>query len=143
MSVLAAESQRRLWVRPTGVLLPVAFLVLVILAAFTLVPEPIAPHNPITLAMSDRLKPPSLAHPFGTDEGGRDVFSRVVYGARYSLGVAILIVFVSALFGVLYGAASGMARGSVDNLMMRIVDVFFGFPVLVLALAIAASMGRG
>ncbi|RFC69431.1 MULTISPECIES: ABC transporter permease [Mesorhizobium] len=129
--------------RPKGVLLPLALLVLAILAAFTLLPGVIAPHDPIALAMADRLKPPSLTHIFGTDEGGRDVFSRIVYGTRYSLGVAIAIVFASALFGVIYGAISGMARRGIDNLMMRIVDLFFGFPALVLALAVAASIGRG
>ena len=142
MSVLAASP--RLWkARPSGALLPLALIFLAILAAFALFPALIAPDNPIALAMSDRLKPPSLLHLFGTDEGGRDVFSRVVFGTRYSLGVAIAIVFVSALFGVLLGAFSGMAGGGLDNLMMRIVDLFFGFPALVLALAIAASMGRG
>ncbi|MCX5516427.1 ABC transporter permease [Kaistia algarum] len=120
-----------------------ALLVILVLVAFTLVPGLIAPHDPVALAMVDRLKPPSFAHLFGTDEGGRDIFSRVVYGTRYSLGVAIAIVFASALFGVVYGAVSGMARGSIDNVMMRIVDLFFGFPALVLALAVAASIGRG
>ncbi|WP_354489476.1 ABC transporter permease [Mesorhizobium robiniae] len=124
-------------------LTPLALLVVVVLAAFTLLPGLIAPHDPVALAMADRLKPPSLAHWFGTDEGGRDIFSRVVYGTRYSLGVAVAIVFASALFGVVYGAVSGMARGWVDNLLMRIVDLFFGFPALVLALAVAASIGRG
>ncbi|MBN9016569.1 MAG: ABC transporter permease [Rhizobiales bacterium] len=129
--------------RPRGVLAPVALLVIVILIAFALVPGLIAPDSPVALNMADRLKPPSLAHLFGTDEGGRDIFSRVVFGTRYSLGVAIAIVFASALFGVVYGAISGMARGSADNVMMRIVDLFFGFPALVLALAVAASIGRG
>lgn len=129
--------------RPRGVLAPVALVVIVILIAFALVPGLIAPDSPVALNMADRLKPPSLAHLFGTDEGGRDIFSRVVFGTRYSLGVAIAIVFASALFGVVYGAVSGMARGSIDNVMMRIVDLFFGFPALVLALAVAASIGRG
>ncbi|OHV66403.1 peptide ABC transporter permease [Mesorhizobium sp. LCM 4577] len=140
---MSTEPTRRTIARPKGVLLPLALLVLVILAAFTLLPGLIAPHDPIALAMADRLKPPSLTHIFGTDEGGRDVLSRIVYGTRYSLGVAIAIVFASALFGVIYGAVSGMARQGVDNLMMRIVDLFFGFPALVLALAVAASIGRG
>lgn len=142
MSVSSEPMRRRSW-RPKGVLTPLALLIVAVLAAFTLLPGLIAPHDPITLAMSDRLKPPSLTHLFGTDEGGRDVFSRVVYGTRYSLGVAIVIVFASALFGVIYGAVSGMARGWVDDLLMRIVDLFFGFPALVLALAMAASIGRG
>ncbi|CDX13179.1 D-ala-D-ala transporter subunit; membrane component of ABC superfamily [Mesorhizobium plurifarium] len=140
---ISTQPTRRTIARPKGVLLPLALLVLVILAAFTLLPGLIAPHDPIALAMADRLKPPSLTHIFGTDEGGRDVFSRIVYGTRYSLGVAIAIVFASALFGVIYGAVSGMARQGIDNLMMRIVDLFFGFPALVLALAVAASIGRG
>lgn len=140
---ISTQPTRRTIARPKGVLLPLALLVLVILAAFTLLPGLIAPRDPIALAMADRLKPPSLTHIFGTDEGGRDVFSRIVYGTRYSLGVAIAIVFASALFGVIYGAVSGMARRGIDNLMMRIVDLFFGFPALVLALAVAASIGRG
>jgi peptide/nickel transport system permease protein len=140
---ISTQPARRTITRPKGVLLPLALLVLAILAAFTLLPGLIAPHDPIALAMADRLKPPSLTHIFGTDEGGRDVFSRIVYGTRYSLGVAIAIVFASALFGVVYGAVSGMARPGIDNLMMRIVDLFFGFPALVLALAVAASIGRG
>lgn len=140
---ISTQPARRTFARPKGVLLPLALLVVVILAAFTLLPGVIAPHDPIALAMADRLKPPSLTHIFGTDEGGRDVFSRIVYGTRYSLGVAIAIVFASALFGVIYGAISGMARRGIDNLMMRIVDLFFGFPALVLALAVAASIGRG
>lgn len=143
MSVSPQAARRRMITRPKGLLLPLALLVLAILAAFTLVPGLIAPHDPIALAMADRLKPPSFTHIFGTDEGGRDVFSRIVYGTRYSLGVAIVIVFASALFGVIYGAVSGMARGGIDNLMMRIVDLFFGFPALVLALAVTASIGRG
>ena len=137
------QTARRRRGRPRSVLAPLALLVIVILIAFALVPGLIAPDNPVALNMAERLKPPSFAHLFGTDEGGRDIFSRVVYGTRYSLGVAIAIVFASALFGVVYGAVSGMARGSIDNVMMRIVDLFFGFPALVLALAVAASIGRG
>ena len=141
MSTPTEESRRAGQSR--GVLAPLALLVIVVLAAFALLPGIIAPHDPIALAMADRLKPPSAAHLFGTDEGGRDIFSRVVYGTRYSLGVSIAIVFASALFGVVYGAISGMARGWLDDIMMRIVDLFFGFPALVLALAVAASIGRG
>lgn len=128
---------------PRGGLTWMALLIVVLLALFTLVPGLVSAQNPIALNMAERLKPPSLTHLFGTDEGGRDIFARVVHGTRYSLGVAVAIVFASVIFGVLYGAVSGMARSWVDNLMMRIVDLFFGFPALVLALAIAASLGRG
>jgi peptide/nickel transport system permease protein len=124
-------------------LLLLAWLIVAALAAFALFPGWIAPADPIFLDIAHRLQGPSLAHPFGTDEGGRDIFSRVVYGTRYSLGVSAGIVLAAALFGVAYGAASGMARRRVDNLLMRIVDLFFGFPALVLALAVAAAIGRG
>ena len=103
----------------------------------------IAPHDPIILDVVHRLQPPSLAHPFGTDEGGRDLLTRVIYGARYSLGVAVGIVLAAAIFGVIYGAVGGMARPWLDDLLMRVVDLFFGIPALVLALAMAAAIGRG
>ena len=120
-----------------------AWLIVAALVAFVLAPGWIAPSDPIILDIAHRLQGPSLAHPFGTDEGGRDILSRVVHGARYSLGVSVGIVLAAALFGVAYGAASGMAGPRLDNLLMRIVDLFFGFPALVLALAVAAAIGRG
>lgn len=120
-----------------------AWAIVIVLAAFALFPSLIAPYDPVILDIGNRLKGPSLLHLFGTDEGGRDIFSRVVHGTRYSLGVAVAIVFAAALFGVIYGAISGMAARIVDDVMMRIVDLFFGFPALVLALAVAAAIGRG
>lgn len=113
------------------------------LAAFVIAPDLITSKSPITLDIVNRLKPPSLVNPFGTDEGGRDILSRIIHGTRYSLGVAMLVVAAGAAFGVAYGAVSGMARPWVDNVLMRIVDVFFGFPALVLALTVAAAIGRG
>jgi peptide/nickel transport system permease protein len=120
-----------------------AWLVVVALLAFALFPSFIAPHSPIALDVANRLKPPSFPHPFGTDEAGRDILSRVIHGTRYSLGLALVIVVSAAIFGVCYGAISGMAARWLDNLMMRVVDVFLGFPALVLALAMAAALGRG
>jgi len=113
------------------------------LLVFALIPGAIAPYDPIKLDILHRLQPPSLAHPFGTDEAGRDILSRLIHGTRYSVGLAVFVVFSAAVFGVVYGAISGIARRGVDEVMMRIVDVFFGFPVLVLALAVAAALGRG
>jgi len=119
-------------------------LALVLLLVLIAIAAPaIAPYDPIRLQPKDRLLGPSLAHWFGTDEGGRDIFSRVVYGTRYSLGVSVAIVFAAAVFGVAYGAISGMASRRVDDVMMRTVDLFFGFPALVLAMAVAAAIGRG
>jgi len=120
-----------------------ALAIVVALAVFALMPGWIAPYDPIALNVIDRLKPPSLAHPFGTDEAGRDIFSRVIYGTRYSMGVAMAIVASAAVIGTVYGTISGMAPRWLDNLMMRFVDLVFGFPALVLALAISAAVGRG
>lgn len=124
-------------------LLLLAWLIVAALALFVFFAGVLAPYDPIILNIGQRLHPPALDHLFGTDEGGRDIFSRVVYGTRYSLGVSVAIVFAAAVFGVAYGAVSGMASRRVDDVMMRIVDLFFGFPALVLAMAVAAAIGRG
>jgi len=124
---------RRLWVGGTLALL----LVLVV------APGLLARGDPYALHVEDRLEGPSLHHPFGTDEAGRDILDRVVYGARVSLGTAALIVAAAAAFGTCYGALSGWVGGRLDRLLMRVVDLFLAFPYLVLAMAIAASLGRG
>lgn len=140
-----AQVFRLAWVRSSrpAILTVAAAVVLVFLAACAFMPERIATGDPIRLDVPQRLQPPSLAHPFGTDEGGRDLYSRVVYGTRNSLGVAVAVVLIAAAFGVVYGAAAGLIGGRVDELLMRIVDLFLAFPAFVLALAVAASLGRG
>jgi peptide/nickel transport system permease protein len=101
-----------------------------------------APYDPSRLDVINRLQPPSLHHLFGTDEAGRDIFSRVIFGARVSVGSSIVIVGLAAGFGTLLGAIAGWFGGKVDWYLMRIVDVFLSFPYLVLAMALAASLGR-
>lgn len=95
------------------------------------------------LFMREALQSPSRHHPFGTDEAGRDVFSRVIHGIRYSLGMALAIVVIGAVVGTLFGAIAGIAGGRIDELMMRVVDIFLAFPTFVLAMAVAAAAGRG
>lgn len=128
--------------RPSFLILFAAAVVLILLA-FAIAPGLIATGDPIKLDVPNRLAPPSLGHPFGTDEGGRDIFSRVVFGTRNSLGIAVTVVLGSALFGIPFGAVAGLAGGAVDEVLMRIVDLFLAFPAFVLALALAASLGRG
>jgi peptide/nickel transport system permease protein len=128
--------------RPALLTLPAAIIILVLLA-FAVAPDRFATGDPIQLNVPNRLMGPSLDHPFGTDEGGRDLYSRVVYGTRNSLGIAVAVVLMSALFGVLYGAVAGLARGIVDDVLMRIVELFLAFPAFVVALAVAAALGRG
>jgi len=117
-------------------------IVLAVVAVAILMPNLIAPQDPFTLDVVNRLKPPSMGHLFGTDEAGRDIFSRVVHGARITIGSALAIVFFAALFGTVIGAVAGWFGGRIDSYFMRIVDVFLAFPYLVLAMALAASIGR-
>lgn len=102
-----------------------------------------APHSPLDLDVMHRLEPPSAGHPFGTDESGRDNFSRVIYGARITIPVALGVIAVASAFGVAVGAVSGYAGGWTDEALMRFVDVVLAFPSIVLAMAITAALGPG
>jgi len=117
------------------------FLVAVIGAA-ALAPL-VAPADPLKQNLSDALAPPSERHPLGTDDLGRDVLTRLLYGARLSLGAACLAVAIAALSGVPVGLMAGYAGGALDDLLMRLVDAVQAFPALVLAMAIAAALGPG
>jgi peptide/nickel transport system permease protein len=114
----------------------VAWLVVAIFAPF------IAPHDPLAQTFAPA-QSPSGAHLFGTDELGRDVLSRVIYGARVSVPIALLLVSLAALIGGLVGALAGYFRGIVDGISMRMVDLVFAFPPIILAMVVAAVLGRG
>jgi len=118
--------------------------VLLIVAAVTAglwVPQHYGRPNDIPAqVMAHRFLPPSLAHPLGTDDLGRDLFSRVVYGARTSLTVGALAVFVSVIIGVLFGAISGFYGGWPDGVIMRVADVFLAFPYILFAMVILVTL---
>ncbi len=103
----------------------------------------IAPYSAIEQAFSVQLRPPSFAHPFGTDEFGRDIFSRVVYGTRVALIVGVLSDGIAVALGVLLGVVSGYFRGWVDSAVMRVMDVMLAFPYLLLAMIVVAILGPG
>jgi peptide/nickel transport system permease protein len=124
-------------------LLIVSGLLVLVLAVAALFPDLITNKPTAGLNMKEAFKSPSWSHPFGTDEAGRDIFTRVIHGTRYSLGMALGIVLIAAAVGTLYGAVSGFAGGWADEIMMRLVDIFLAFPAFVLAMAIAAAAGRG
>jgi len=130
-----------------GAICSMASLWPVVLAAVWILlivaPELVAEHNPYTLHPSEALLPPSGNHWFGTDEAGRDIFSRCVYGVRYSIGVSLGIVGCAATIGSLVGALAGLGNRWLDGLVMRTTDVFLAFPYLILAIAIAAAEGPG
>jgi peptide/nickel transport system permease protein len=118
-----------------------AALVVVVLIAGLLSPL-VAPFDP-TLITPDALAPPTRAHLFGTDDLGRDIFSRVLYGARISPLVGLLAVAISASVGVTMGLIAGYAGGPADNVLMRVVDILLSFPGIVLAIGVVAILGPG
>jgi peptide/nickel transport system permease protein len=122
---------------------PLALVGLAIIGAWAVIAlfaPLIAPQNPLLQKFSI-LAGPSGAHWFGTDELGRDVFSRVLFGARITLPLAVILVIVAMLIGAALGGIAGFFGGWVDNLIMRLADLVFAFPGIILALAIAAALG--
>ena len=109
----------------------------------TIQPFALAPYDPMATRVGGPYESPSLPHPMGTDRIGRDMFSRVLFGTRFSVTIGLIVTAIAATFGVIYGGISGYFGGRIDDLFMRIVDLVFAFPGLVLALVIVAMLGRG
>jgi peptide/nickel transport system permease protein len=104
----------------------------------------IATHGPYEQNLAQRLLPPGThGHWLGTDEFGRDIFSRLVYGARVTLYIVVLVALIAAPIGLIVGTASGYLGGWLDAVLMRITDIFLAFPSLILALAFVAALGPG
>ncbi|KQO01451.1 hypothetical protein ASF12_15450 [Paenibacillus sp. Leaf72] len=103
----------------------------------------ISPYDPLEQNMDMLLQAPSLSHPFGTDEYGRDILSRIFYGSRISLMVGIVGVVISVVFGVAFGTIAGYFGGKIESVIMRITDIFMAFPGFLLALAIVSVLGPG
>lgn len=122
-------------------LVMVTFILLVSIVLPPLVPYPEDATGAVHVR--DRLLPPSREHLFGTDDMGRDVFSRVIVGARYSLVSGVVVLSIAISIGVTLGAIAGYFGGRVNMLIMRFTDIFFTIPALILALAISAALGRG
>ena len=97
----------------------------------------------ITQHMADRFKPPSAEHIFGTDGFGRDMFARIIFGARISLFVGVITIALALVAGALIGASAGYYGGKIDEFLMRIMDVFLAIPQMILAIAIVAALGTG
>ena len=118
-----------------GVIICLFWIIMAIIAPF------VAPYDPVVQDLTLRLKAPSAAHIFGTDNFGRDIFSRVIYGGRYSLLACCLTVVIAGCIGTIYGAIAGYVGGAVDNVMMRLSEMILSFPSLILAMIINAVMG--
>ena len=102
-----------------------------------------SPFNPLQPAMKVRLNAPSLEHLFGTDQLGRDVFTRVLYGGRSTLAAALAVVAAGSLIGTLIGAIAGFGPRWLDEVLMRVTDMVLAFPIIILAMAVAAALGNG
>lgn len=110
------------------------------LLALAAIPRVIAPADPVKIVLAERLRPPSPAHPFGTDDFGRDVFTRVVYGARISLASALAVITASILVGGAVGTVSGYRGGWSDEILMRVTDMFMAFPPILLAMVVVVVL---
>ncbi|MFN4127765.1 ABC transporter permease [Pannonibacter indicus] len=136
----AYRTLRALLRNPLTVVGLVIILTLLLTAAFA---PWIAPYSPIEGQLTDRLLPPSAAHWMGTDELGRDIFSRVIHGARITLFIVLLVAIISAPLGLIIGAVSGYFGGLADRIIMGLTDIFLSMPRLILALAFVAALGPG
>ena len=103
----------------------------------------LVPRDPLAQNIAERTRPPSRAHPFGTDRFGRDVLSRVVHGARITLTIGAVVATVSLATGVVVGTLAGYHGGRVDGALMRAVDVFMSFPGILVAISVMAVLGQG
>lgn len=103
----------------------------------------VATHNPTQQDLRSRLQPPSAEHWLGTDNFGRDIYSRIVYGARISLRVGLISVTIALCLGGTMGLTAGFFGGRIDSVLMRIVDVLLALPAILLALAVVATLGPG
>ncbi len=119
-----------------GVIIVLAWIVIAVLAPV------IAPYSPTVQAFKVRNKPPSAEHWFGTDELGRDIFSRVLYGAQLSLPIGFILISLASVIGTIVGLVSGYFGGWVDEVIMRLTDLIFAFPIIILAMTIATALGR-
>jgi peptide/nickel transport system permease protein len=124
-----------------GAMLGLGILVLLLFTA--VFADQIRPYDPDFIQVGDKFLPPSSSHWLGTDDLGRDIFSRIVDGTRISLRVALLVLFIAGVVGTVLGVVAGYFGGLVDEVVMRTADIFFAFPSFLLAMAIVAALGPG
>jgi len=117
--------------------------ILAFMAFTALLPQLFTSYNPVVMTISERMQPPGPLHPFGTDQYGRDILARVLYGGRYSLIMGTLPILLAAGAGIVLGLLAGYYGGWADAVIMRVMDVWVAFPIILLALAIVTVLGPG
>jgi peptide/nickel transport system permease protein len=142
LTMMVPAHPARRWGGPWTIGIAGAAIIVLWSAVAVLAPR-IAPHPPLEVDVLVRLKPPSVEHVFGTDSLGRDVLSRVLVGARVSLPAGLVVVLLAAAFGTIYGGVAAYGGAKTEELQMRVTDLFLSFPPLLLAMAIAAGLGKG
>jgi peptide/nickel transport system permease protein len=146
MAATLSPTRRMAWARTWGriaaspVTLTGLIMLAIVIVCVGILPS-LLPTDPTAINLRARLAPPSWAHLFGTDEVGRDIFTRVMHGGRVSIGVALFVVAVSASVGTVIGGLSGILGGRIDTVIMRVMDVVLAVPSLVLTMALAAALG--
>jgi len=115
--------------------------VVILLVLIAILASLLSPHDPFEQKLENRLLNPCFEYPFGTDDLGRCIFSRLIFGTRYSLAIGVTVVGITALVGTTLGIVSGYSRGIIDETLMRIVDIVLAFPGIILALVIAGILG--
>jgi len=125
---------------PSGI---AGLIILSAIILITILAPVISPYDPTTQDWENVLSSPSIDHPFGTDEYGRDVMSRIFWGSRITLIAGLFVVSIAALIGTILGLVAGYYEGVVGNVIMRLTDLFLAFPSLLLAILIVATIGRG
>ncbi|CAN5675482.1 ABC transporter permease [soil metagenome] len=148
LSSMTAVEQRT--TRRTGILTVIlrqrlaltGAVIVVFFAMLALFGPLVAPHGPTEQFSADRLQSPSIDYPFGTDEFGRDIFTRILYGARISFQVGIIVVSIAGATGVLLGMFAGYKGGWIDNIIVLLSDVIFAFPAVLLAIAVITMLGN-
>ena len=119
----------------------VGLIILILLIGTAIFAPLLAPASPYAQNLAERLQPPSAAHWLGTDHLGRDILSRLIWGSRITLFIVGTVALISPLIGLIVGTLAGFAGGWVDQVLMRITDIFLAFPKLILALAFVAALG--
>jgi len=127
------------WLSGTGFIIILIFIVIAVL--YEILGTRIVPYNPYQINLLQANMPPSSAHWFGTDDLGRDIFSRVIAALPIDLGISLLIVFVSSFIGLVLGIIAGYFRGALEEVIMRLTDLFLAFPPIIMSMAIAATLG--
>jgi peptide/nickel transport system permease protein len=140
--MVAASPRQLFWRRFRKETTAIVGLAIIILFALLALLAPlVSPYNPLTQDISHSLATPGAVHWFGADKLGRDILSRIMYGARISLLSGVSVILVAGFFGSVVGLIAGYTRGWVDEVLMRGTDIFFAFPSLILAMAIAGALG--